>query len=202
MCSLSHTPQRFSKFSTFRTLLLIVHVASKHIIRNCPLSFSTRLTRRILVFIAQFSYKIPLALARQRQASATHFLPLPLFCMLLLLRDRLATTRARRAVNRLSGLVLLRDFFRRSCLPQSTALCLAIAGHSALRHLTKTTHRHSSHLAPGRLTTHYGDPDGHRFDHHLNYYLYLMCSWLKTNVLTSDVHLFRNGISPTAVMTY
>ena len=41
-------------------------------------------------------------------------------------------------------------------------------------------------------------PAGHRFDHRLNYYLYLTRSWLKTNVLTSGVHLFRHGTSPGA----
>jgi len=39
-------------------------------------------------------------------------------------------------------------------------------------------------------------PDDHRFDHRFDHHLSLyMC-------LTSDVHLFRYGVSPTAVMTY
>ena len=50
-------------------------VSGKHLIRYCSRSLSTHLTRRVFVFIAQLSYEGPVALPRQRQASATHFLP-------------------------------------------------------------------------------------------------------------------------------
>ena len=119
-------PLMLSRFRVSLALRVCDWQAPDSLLRS--LSFSTRPTHRILVFIARLSNKIPQS--RQGQASATHFLFLFCFACFLLLPDHSdGEPRHHHSSFRFCDLCVSPAvsllFNRSSCASPSTALRLA-----------------------------------------------------------------------------